>query len=165
MMTSINAPTEPDETKEVYPGLVQEWFLNRQVVVYRLTMVSQTIIDTWADLVVSTVEAWDKSKPYLAMHDLSQPGVSLQYATLVSFDTVNVGVNSKGREAVEAIFDLNDDFFAHVAINFNLSVSGQVNRVLADRRSPHPFVEYRTFYNRGNSLLWLMESLKDDPTQ
>jgi len=152
------------ESDEVYPGIIREWFLDKQVIAYRLTAVSSAIIDAWADLVVQTLEAWDKARPYLALHDLSKAGISLQFATLVGFDTMNIGITSSGRIKAMDIVDANPNFFAYVAINFNLSVSGQVNKVLADadRRNANPFVKYRTFYNRDNSLAWLAEAAKKD---
>jgi hypothetical protein len=50
---------------------------------------------------------------------------------------------------------------ASVGLNFNLSVSGQVNKVLADNRNPstRSTVTYKTFYSWEKSLAWLSSSL------
>lgn len=161
MMTVETLP-EASERHEIYPGLTLEWHADKKIVAYRISLVSHTLIDTWAKLVVSIMEDWPADQPYLAMHDLSQPGVSLQYATLVNFDTVNIGVNASGRKAVESIMDSRVEFFGQVAVNFNLSVSGQVNRMLADRRIGTPFVKYRSFYHRDNALIWLRETIRPE---
>lgn len=153
---------QPDDTQEVAQGITCEWYFNRSLVAYRVTEVSQPSIQAWADFVVKTMRDWDKDKPYLALHDLSQPGVSLQFATLVGFDTMNLGITNMGREQAEEIVDSSAAFYVRVAMNFNLSVSGHMNKVLADNRQrSHPFIEYRTFYNREKAIDWLVKLLKD----
>jgi hypothetical protein len=159
----ISQELQAEAIEEVYPGLFREWYCEKRLVVYRLATATSTIITAWSDLVINTLETWDKTQPYLALHDISQPGISLQYAMLVEFDTTNIGITAAGRAKAEDILDSHPDFFAHVAINFNLSVSGQVNKVLANHRARHPFVKYRTFYNRPKSLQWLMEALPPKP--
>jgi len=151
---------QPDSTEEIAPGLFCDWYQDRQLVAYRLLQVSQPAIQAWADFVVKVLTDWDAGKPYLALHDLSQPGVSLQYATLVGFDTMNLGITNMGREQAEHIVDTADGLYVRVAMNFNLSVSGHMNKVLADNRQrSHPFIEYRTFYNREKALEWLNKLL------
>ena len=151
---------KPEQVDEVSRGLSCEWFFDKQIVVYRVTMVSPAIIETWSDMVVDIIQKWDKNRPYLAQHDLSKPGVSLQYASLVGFDTTNLGINAQGRQKVEAILDAHTDFFAHIAINFSLSLSGQVNKLLANRRNANPFIQYKMFYDQERSFSWLAESLQ-----
>ncbi len=156
---------QPDETQQVAKGIVCEWYFDHSLVVYRVTEVSQPSIQAWADFVVTTMRNWDKSKPYLALHDMSQPGVSLQFATLVGFDTMNLGITNMGREQAETIVDTSESFYVRIAMNFNLSVSGHMNKVLADNRQrSHPFIEYRTFYNREKAIDWLVKLIneKDD---
>ncbi|MDX2163437.1 MAG: hypothetical protein SF162_19120 [bacterium] len=154
----------PPQLEEVFPGLIREWLYDRQIVVYRLTTVSQTIIQQWEGLVLKTMEAWDKAKPYLALHDVSETGVSLQYATLVRFDLMNIGITDPGRELAEAYFNEFPEFRARVAIGFNLSVSGQVSQTVMDRlKMKHPSITYKTFFNRERSLVWLSDALTVKP--
>lgn len=157
---------QPDSTEEIAPGLFCDWYHDRQLVAYRVEAISQPIIQAWADFVIKTLKGWDTEKPYLALHDLSQPGVSLQYATLVGFDTMNLGITMMGREQAEAIVDTADSLYVRVAMNFNLSVSGHMNKVLADNRQrSHPFIEYRTFYNREKALGWLNQLIPGGDTE
>lgn len=159
MMSETKPPSlEPETTEQIEPGLTCEWYLEKKIVVYRLTMVSQALVDRWAALTSQVLTDWNKERPYLALHDLSHPGVSLQFAMLVNFDTVNIGITPSGRINAEDILDTNPNFYGYVAVNFNLSVSGQVNKVLANQRTRHPFVKYRTFYNRDNALAWLQDA-------
>ncbi len=160
MVLDANYGIEPETSEEVCAGLMCEWFSGKQMVAYRLTAVSEKIIHTWADYVVSVLKTWDKKNPYLALHDLSQPGVSLQFATLVSFETTNIGITKDGQHQADKIMDDHPEFFGLVAVNFNFSVSGQVNKVLSSRRMQHPFVKSKAFYSRASALQWLSDSRK-----
>lgn len=146
---------EFEQVDEISPGLTCEWYFDKQVIVYRITMVSQIVIETWSKTVIQILEEWDKNRPYLALHDLSKPGVSLQYASLVGFDTTNIGVTASGRKKAEAILDANPAMTARVGVNFSLSLSGQVNKLLADRQNANPFLQYKLFYDRDRALRWL----------
>ncbi|NDJ61271.1 MAG: hypothetical protein GYB67_09110 [Chloroflexi bacterium] len=160
MTSQQDSPLVPEHVEQLHTGIVGEWFLDRQLIVYRLTQVSNNIVTAWSNVVIEMLENWPKERPYLAHHDLSAVGVSLQYATLVSFDVMNIGITPTGRQTAEEIFNRNPEFRARVAIGFNLSVSGQVSQVVMDRiRSRHPSIQYKTFFSRDRSLEWLVESL------
>jgi hypothetical protein len=152
----------PELSSMPFLGLTVEYYHNGDVILYRLTAVSKDIVERWSHFVVETVSGWDKSKPYRAVHDLSQAGISLQYSALVNFDLMNVGINAEGRNQVEAILDQHPTFSAMVAMNFNLSLSGQTNRTLMNFLSQvHPGIQYKTFYNRNKCLRWLLNNTTD----
>lgn len=152
----------PDASDEPFNGILREWYNGREVVSYKLTAISPVIVEKWADLVLETIADWPKNKPYLAIHDLSQPGVSLQYAALVKFDMMNIGINDDGRIRAEVEFDKNPNWMGRVAVNFNLSLSGQTNRTLMNfLDKTHPAISYKSFYNRTKSLRWLTTGITD----
>jgi len=160
MVVQLQFPLAPEHVEEVYTGITLEWFLNRKVVAYKITAVSKTIVDRWASHALRILREWPEDQPYLALHDLSWPGVSLQYAVMVDFQTTNIGVTPAGWDQVARLIETRCGFQARVALNFNLSVSGHANKALADYRNEHrrlvrPIIEYRTFYDRSKSLTWL----------
>lgn len=155
----LQHPILPIETREVCSGLTCEWFFERRVVVYKVTRMSQRLIETWADLTCDTIEKWDKSTPYLALHDVSNPGISLQYGVLVNFDLMNLGVTTPGFERALKVFEQNPEFSAKVALGFNLTVSGQVSHKVMGISRKHPNISYRAFFTREKSLDWLHETL------
>lgn len=153
-------PLVPEKVEELRPGVVCEWFSQGRIIAYRLTKVSQAVVTDWMNLALQQLAAWDKKQPYLALHDLSTRGISVQYATLVEFDLMNIGITPAGRDQAQAIFEAHPSFRARVAIGFNLSVSGQVSQVVMDRiRSQHPSVQYKAFFNRDQALAWLQDGI------
>lgn len=163
MVSGVNETITPESTEEVVPGLTCEWYFNRQIVGYKLTQVSPTLVTQWADYVVSVVENWDTTKPYLTLHDLSTPGVSLQYSSIVDFDTTNIGVTADGRKKVNELMSQHPDWLACVALNLSMSLSGQVNTLLMHRSQLQARVSYKLFYSRDKSFDWLMSFLMDSP--
>jgi len=140
----------PEETFKIYPGLEGVWYCNKSIIAYQLQSVSPSIIAAWSDYVVAVIEKWPSDQPYLALHDLSLPGISLQYCALTNFDTCNIGITEQGyrliRERVE---------HARVAVNFNLSSSGKVSNLLRQCTGRSTEIEYQTFYGRRRALAWL----------
>jgi len=152
----------PGKSEKPFPGLAIDWYNNDEVIVYKMTAVSEDIVNSWAEHVQTTLKRWDKTKPYLAIHDLSKAGVSLQFAALVNFDMMNIGVTMAGRILSEQLFDQYDKWTARVAVNFNLSLSGQTNRTLMNYLNrDHPSISYKTFYNRTKCLRWLLGGISD----
>lgn len=152
----------PESSEKIAIGLVREWYLEHRIVMYRLSAVTPETISTWAEDVWTNLQTWDKDKPYLALHDLSQPGVSLQFAAMVSFDMMNIGITLEGRMRIESLFDAEPHRTARVAVNFNLSLSGQTNRTLMNfLNREHPAIRYKTFYNRTKCFKWLKGDLLD----
>jgi hypothetical protein len=152
----------PDKTEKPFPGLKVDWYNNKEVISYRLTHITSDVVDKWAEYIQSVLQQWPKDMPYLAVHDLSQPGVSLQFAAMVNFDMMNIGITMGGRQLAEAMFDKHDAWYARVAVNFNLSLSGQTNRTLMSfLDKDHPSIRYKSFYNRTKCLRWLTTGITD----
>jgi hypothetical protein len=162
VLTLDSTPLLPVETETLGLGLSREWFHERQLVLYKLTAVTPLIIEIWMNAVQDALNAWQKDRPYRAVHDLSHPGVSLQYAALVNFDMMNIGVTLEGRIYSERLFDAHPDWSARVAVNFNLSLSGQTNRTLMSYLNrDHPAIRYKSFYNRTKCIKWAMGETGD----
>jgi len=146
--------------EEVFPGLSCERCSEGQIVIYRVMAVSNAMLEAWAEYVAATLESWPVERPYLALHDLSKTGISLQFATLVSFDLANLGITLQGQVRAHHVM-AGRGLRARVALNFNISVSGHVNKVLAEnqarlyRQHDIPAVDYKTFYNEATALAWL----------
>lgn len=151
---------QPDKVLEIVPGLKQEWFADGRMVGYKLTAMSPTILEAWSGCVLATIEAWDKSKPYLALHDLTAPTVPIIYGSLTSYDMLNIGVTMKGRRQVEDVFNAHSSFRAFVSIVFNLTLSGHIGKTLLNYYiDQHPSVKYKTFYSRERSMAWLLSQI------
>lgn len=162
VLTLDSTPLIPSKIETLALGLSREWYHDHQVVLYKLSAASHASIETWMACVKASLTDWDKQLPYRVVHDLSQPGVSLQYAALVNFDMMNIGVTLEGRLWAEQLFDAHPQWSARVAVNFNLSLSGQTNRTLMNYLNrEHPAIRYKSFYNRSKCIKWVMGELGD----
>ena len=77
---------------EIASGITREWLFDGRVIVYTVSSVNLAAINRWSISAVQTLEAWPKDRPYLALHDISKPGIGLLYVAAVENDIFNIGV-------------------------------------------------------------------------
>ncbi len=160
-MTSEILDIEDSPEVQILPGLHQTTACEGRIMVYRLSAVKQETLNSWSDHICQTLSTWTDQHPYMALFDLSNPGISMQYATLVHFNFQNVGITNRGGLRAEAIIKARHDLNVHVAICFNLTMSGRVGKLFSmqDFENIHPRVHYKSFYTRSKGLYWLAECL------
>lgn len=140
------------------PGLKVESLENGAVVAYTLSSAQTSTISAWSNLAVSKLADWPKDRPYLALHDLSHPGVGLLYLTAVEFDPFNVGVTQMGRQKAHEIMAAHTGWPVVLALVVSTSLSGRLTRLrMADIISDLPKITSRTFFKRTAALEWLLQ--------
>lgn len=146
---------------EVLPGLYHTTACEGRIAVYHLSAVSTQTLDAWSDHICETLSNWNSQSPYMVLFDLSNPGISLQYATLVHYNFQNIGITNKGGLRAQSIIKARHDLNAYVAICFNLTMSGRVGKLFSmqDFENIHPRIHYKSFYTRSKGLFWLAENL------
>lgn len=160
-MTSDTFSLEESLPIQVLPGLHQTTVFNGQIMVYRLSAVRPHTLDLWADYISQSLTTWNTNKPYLVLFDLSNPGIALQYATLVNFNFQNIGITQEGGIQAKAIVNARPDLNVHVAMCFNLTMSGRVGKLFSmkDFEDIHPRITYKSFYTCTKGLFWLADYL------
>lgn len=143
------------------PGLSVEALEGGAIVAYTLLSAQATTISAWSDLAISKLKDWPKDRPYLALHDLSYPGVGLLYLTAVEFDPFNVGVTESGHREVLNLLASNHDWPIVLALVVSTSMSGRLTRLrLADLVSASSEITSRAFFKRSAAVDWLMQHAK-----
>ncbi len=150
-----------DAGSEILPGLQQTTAYDGRVMAYRLNTVKEETLHEWATHICDTLATWPIGKPYFALHDLSNAGVSLQYATLVDFNFQNIAITAEGRQRAESIIKHRPDLKAYVAVCFNLTVSGKIGKLFSmrDLEELHPRIQYKSFYTRTKGFIWLVDCM------
>lgn len=151
----------PGRSETLRPGLACDWYADGRIIAYRLTQVSAAIISDWAAYARQTVESWPTDRPYLALHDVAHEGISLQYAALVEYDLLNIGITQTGRAVIENWVAQRPAFTARVVVNLNFTVSERVSKALMFQQiKANPAIQYRAYFNRARSLEWLLQALE-----
>jgi hypothetical protein len=160
-MTSDTLDLQEGSSVQVLPGLHQSTAYEGQVTVYRLSSVRPQTLDSWSDHMCQTLSSWNTSKPYMALFDLSNAGISLQYATLVSFNFQNIGITHQGGIRAKSIINARPDLVVYVAMCFNLTMSGKVGKMFSmqEFEDIHPRIHYKSFYTCTKGLFWLADNL------
>jgi len=149
---------EPVEIESIVPGLDLHWHLDRSIVQYVITKVSPHVLNQWSDIVIRNLKNWPEQTPYLALHDLSNRGVGIAYATQVQFDILNLAIRPAARDKAEDLIANQEGMKATVALLFNSFHSGYVGQTFARLSgSKLSLVKYEAFYDRVAALDWLKE--------
>ncbi len=142
----------------VIPGLTVELLEDSAIIAYTLSSAQTTTISAWSDLAVKKLKTWPQDRPYLALHDLSSPGVGLLYLTAVEFDPFNIGVTPGGRRAVHDLLAARPGWSVVLALVVSSSMSGRLTRLrIADMVGDTSRITSRAFFKRSAALDWLMQ--------
>ena len=130
-------------------GISRSWLDKGQIVVIKTEGdMSRNAINTWASLLILTIQDWDKEKPLAALHDLSHP---------------NQGLTPYARErTAELLKQLPNTRQNYSAVVLPQSFMFRIVEMFI--RTPifrHPCHEIRVFTNRETALAWLREKLSN----
>lgn len=151
---------ESISTEMVASGTTLDWYADNQIVSYTIAIADEGIMDALTNKVNSVLESWDTNKPYLALHDLSAPGVAVFYMIMAHYQILNLGIKPENREYAESIISTHQHP-ARVAYVLSLSLSGKVTHrsVELTADDTNSLVQYKTFFKKDLALQWLAEAI------
>ncbi|NJO04309.1 MAG: hypothetical protein HC876_01540 [Chloroflexaceae bacterium] len=161
MLSSANILT-PESIDEVSSSIRRTWYAARRIVAYELLDISQAIVNEWAELAVQTIKAWTPGLPYLALHDVSNPGVGMKYGW-VHANLTHPAITQFGRARLFAAAEDEEQFYGRVAMLISLRQSGKLTGVVAARHKARtetvPNLQHKIVSDRARALQWLAEPL------
>lgn len=144
--------------EEIAYGITREWFFDRRIVVYAISLMNVTTLRIWANEVMASLESWSKERPYLVLHDLSTPGISLSYVVLARAYLLNPAVTSFGSEQLFKIMETHPDFRVYLAVVLSQSYAEIITPATAQRfTSNNPRITTALFFDRAVALQWLVD--------
>jgi hypothetical protein len=145
--------------QNVARGYNVEWFHNNQIIAYTLEYASVATLENWTIQAIEEIANWPKTRPYLALHDLSQPGVGLLYITATNYDIYNIAVTPGAKRQIESIIEPYPDWKIALALVVSTSLSGQLAKLnmaagegVLSRRT-----QAKAFFGRDEAISWLMK--------
>jgi hypothetical protein len=139
-------------------GIICEWLADNKIVAYSLASAKLAALNAWSEVAMQTLAAWPKDRTYLALHDLSNPGVSLVYSTAVQNDIFNIGVTPGKRQAVNDLLDAYPDWKVALAVVISASYSGSITKLKASSKgAPDLRVHTKAFFDRDYAIAWLLQ--------
>ncbi len=130
----------------IIQGLTREWLFERQIVVYTLTSASRDAVDAWIDTGFATMKSWPADRPYLAIHDVSSPNL-----------TMTPYARQRAREIAKQL----PPHLTRSAAIVRKDMFGQAIRLFIklDMLRVHPTLERKVFFTREAAVAWLKEKL------
>jgi len=148
----------PHSTEKIASGVMVDWFADRRIVAYTLGVADEGIMEILTKKVNEVLKTWPKDRAYLALHDLSAPGIAVFYMVAAHYHILNLGIKPENRDYAESIIRSHEQP-ARVAIVLSMSLSGKVTQHSADLTAGEEasIVDYKTFFKREAALEWLAE--------
>ena len=144
--------------EEIAFGIRRKWLLDKRIVVYSLSLLTVTTIRIWANEALSTLEGWSKQRPYLALHDLSKPGIGLSYILLAQAYLMNPAITTQGSLQLRKLMEAHPDFRVCLAVvlapNYAQLISSHSMKKFT---SGEERITPSLFFNRSKALHWLTE--------
>jgi hypothetical protein len=135
-----------------------EWLFDHRVIAYVINQMSVPTLQYWSECVINVLNEWSDDQPYLAMHDLTRPKVSIPYLLLTNYDIFNVGVTSQGLQQVKQLLKTRPNMRLRCALALPDSLSGKITASRGKEVGAGEFdVEYRMFFERDAALEWLSQ--------
>lgn len=123
---------------------------------YLPSKIDRSTLENWVDTVRAHIKMLNTGDTYKAIHNLSNEGVAIAYATIYKNRILNVGVMP---EHEQDILDhlAENQISAKCVILLSKKFSGKLAEVMAsvelkNKRSP---VEYRVFHELDEALDWI----------
>lgn len=137
-------------------GITREWLFEKRIVVYSVTLMNITTIRIWSNEVLSSLENWSKARPYLALHDLSQPGIGLSYMVLARAYLLNPAITPQGSAQLQHILSEYPDFRVCLAVVLSKEYADLFPPEKVKPLTAHdPRINTALFFERSEALNWL----------
>jgi len=144
--------------EEIAYGITREWYFDRRIVVYAISLLNITILRIWANEVMSSLVSWSKDRPYLALHDLSTPGIGLSYIVLARAYLLNPAITSFGSDQLRKLMEAHPDFRVYLAVVLSQNYSELITPATAQRfTADNPRITTAIFFDRSVALQWLVD--------
>ena len=143
---------------EIASGITSERLYDDRVIVYTILSVNLTAINRWSSSAIQTLEDWPKNRPYLALHDISRPGIGLLYVTAVQNDIFNIGVVPEARKRIqEDLLKPNPDWKVALALVVSPSLSSRLAQLLFHDATDETPIHRKAYFDRSSALTWLAQ--------
>jgi hypothetical protein len=137
--------------------ITREMVKDNQIVVYTLTSMSLDILLQWSKDIQTVLTQWPDNLPYLALHDLSESGVSMPFLILSGRNIYSPDPSPSGQEHVNNFLDAYPDREICLALVLSSSASGRLTKRYGTSASESR-IKYKVFMNRDSALSWLLNS-------
>jgi len=148
--------------EKVAAGISREWYFDRRVAVYTAQSLNPHSLIDWSKAVVESLASWPTNADYIAIHDLSGTGMSLQFLMLTSYNILNPWLTLNSEQHIRDWMAKHPHLNIHLGVVVSGSLSGQITR----RRAQTSVLEHervvsrlfldvsRLFLDRDSALDW-----------
>lgn len=146
--------------EQISSGVTREWLHDGKVAAYTATSLGMHTLIDWSKAIISSLEKWPEDADYIALHDLSTTGMSLQYLILTGYNVLDPWLTHSGEAQFRDWLRGRPKTQVRLAVVVSSAFSGQIamKRGRSSSSGDEQF-ESQLFDNREAALGWLTKSL------
>jgi hypothetical protein len=157
-MSQVSDLFTPQQSEIVVDGLQCDWYGGKQIIGYKLLTADEEVVKQWGGHVTDVLSQWSPDQPYLALHDLSAPGVAVFYMVYRNYEILNFAITADNTLAHAHLAKHKHP--ARVAVVLSMSLSGRTTyQVAIPKNADDSPINYRGFFKREQALQWLSEAI------
>lgn len=141
-----------DQIKGVTRGVV-----DTGIMTYTLHSPARATLIEWSNAVLESLERWPKGKPYLAVHDISRPGIGMLFCSAVNNDIFQLAVLPETKTRIDTLLGAHPGWAVALATVVSGSLSGHLSKVLFAREQANALYASKAFFHKDIALRWLTE--------
>lgn len=144
--------------EQITPGITREHLFNGRVVLYTVETFSVSAFIKWSRVISESFASLPEDRDYLAIHDVSKSGMSLQYLALTGYNIGDPWLTASGEKRFLEVQKARPNMKTRLGIVMSSQLSGQLAMKRARTSlSDADNLESRTFDNRQAALEWISE--------
>mgnify|MGYP001273057731 CR=1 FL=1 len=141
--------------EKVAAGISREWYFDRRVAVYTAQSLNPHTLIDWSKAVVEALASWPTTSDYIAIHDLSGTGMSLQFLMLTGYNIMNPWLTFSSEQYMREWMAKHPHLNIHLGVVVSGSLSGQITRRRAQTSAlENDRIVSRLFLDRESALDW-----------
>jgi hypothetical protein len=149
-------------SKGISENIQISWHGDQQVVAYKLLSGDTSTIQEWGNITARTILDWDCAKPYLALHDISYPGVAMRYSSRYK-NILTPAITEEGMGLIQHLLADPKPFVARIAVLVSVQFSGHITQTFArleERRLKEDRIQFKIVTDHTKALNWLLSGDK-----
>ncbi|MBN8593404.1 MAG: hypothetical protein J0M33_16735 [Anaerolineae bacterium] len=143
-------------------GVERNWLQDRRAAVYTVKSLGPANLIEWSKAVADSLEQWPEGADYIAIHDMSNSGMSMQLLLLTSNNILDPWLTPNSQLRFREWMKAHPAQRVRLAVVVSTALSGQMTMKRGrSSNADHEQVESRIFDNVDAALEWVNRFLKD----
>ncbi|MDX2140207.1 MAG: hypothetical protein SF123_19125 [Chloroflexota bacterium] len=145
-------------------GITRKWLFDKQIALYTVDRFGAQPLVDWSSAITDSLKDWPGDRDYIAIHDVSKSGMSLQYLLLTGHHLLAPWLTPSREKAFLEWQNQRPERKVKLAIVTSTQMSGQIMTKRAQlSQSDADWIDSRLFDSLEAAIQWCSASMTKMP--